>query len=1635
MSKSINTTLTFVAGRMNKTIDERLLANGEYIHAQNVRLGSTEDSEIGSVENAKGNERLTTLTYTDAANTPLSSSARCIGAYEDSASNTIYWMVHDPAFLLGGVTYKLDMIVSYNTMTQALIYHVVSIATGGNTTLNFNPAYLITGISLVDDLFFWTDDFNPPRKINVTRGYPYPTPANVDQITAEELNVIKKPPAESPEVTTAETAGQENFMEGRFICFAYRYRYEDGEYSATSQFSAPAFVPGNFQFSPDAFLNDGMLNINNSATIIFNSGNELVKEVDLLFKEADSNIIKVIERINKDEVGYLDNTVYNYFFDNSKIYTVLPESEILRLYDNVPKKAKAQTLMGNRLVYGNYTEGYDLLDADGQRVNLTYQVEHISTPIEEDDLTPTLSSYTYNNLSGSSPTIPNASLNINTAGINLEAGGVLVVGLKLTHHSFTQAAGTAMPDAPADEVYVNLAFTLPQDYVNGFALATSTAFGANVGTTTVCTPIEYPTCSFSSSWSEVFNCTVPNAHTTPASPAAGSCATCTPVDTLNRFLSGYDFNFTSGQGIQISAVATAPDEFNLIIPAILYIDTNAAPPMATDPLDPCNTGNPLYPFTQAVWQYYEITQADVSYRNISVPRSLHSDRGYEVGIVYMDEYNRSTQSLVSATNTMYVPCSASIDQNVAKITIPTDMKAPAWAKRYKFVMKPDVLGFNTIFSNIVYTATETNYGYVLLEGENAAKVEEGDVLRLKTDIDGAIGTCLEITVLEKKVQPRDFLNIGGTDPGTISQLVPMPGAYMKINNNNFNSVMPEDSYYLPGQKSQTQSSGGECPKIGYPFSEYDATAVQWNPVDLPAGSRVRMDMRWERKGSRQGESACERREAEFEKWFTVSQDYSNAKAWWDGDNIEESVTGDPNVVFDYWYVGAGDCDIANSYNSTLLTPGGGYATLNDAQNAIACEHCTNNFQWWDGGTAAGLYLIVTGTRACAGASYRKKLRSSLRITFEIYKADNVLVFETKPGDALPDVWYEGEASYPIDANGFHLGNIGRYGTANQDQTALVPGIIFSQFFNCYAFGNGVESYRIKDSMKGKTFSLGNRAYSTAGQDAGEADRFADLTYSGVINDESNVNKLNEFNLGLSNFKPLEDSYGEVMKLDGRRTDILVLQQHKISYVLAGKDLLSDAGGGGALTSVPLVLGQQVARIEEYGISDNPESYVQYGPDKFFTDEKRGAVLQLKGSSMENEQLKVISETGMRSWFRDQFIDPTYVGAQKLGGFDPYMNEYVLTINDIDLPLVQPCIGCGLQFSIDMSVTPTWSHCIDVGEVVGDVVITWQVTSPGTWSGVVTYSSVVTPIAPTAVSGSITITKSAPFPTTLTVDGLATVGSPVIDFTVGCPAPETLTVIMVCLTNDWEAGQTIHNQTNFTNNGPPIFTSSLMPADSSSPVTFLSGTDNPLVSQYQVFTGPQGTSGIPLDNSTVYMRTRVIGSDTFVFDNTPPGVDKYYWLRTNTLYNNTPTDISNLMAAIAAAGASAGPLTVDASLAPAQYFASFNSGNVGNYLYLVYDYRDSTEVELCYVAPSGSVSDDIREACCDCFACDTGCTQFNINWTYGPATKIIYVSCAGVPGQGATIFPGTGISICVAPGTTFVVTAGGGISSSVGACNC
>ena len=77
---------SFVKGRMNKSVDERLIIQGEYVDALNVRLGATETTEVGAVENSRGNEALTILRFRNVA---LSDSALCIGALEDGMNSTI----------------------------------------------------------------------------------------------------------------------------------------------------------------------------------------------------------------------------------------------------------------------------------------------------------------------------------------------------------------------------------------------------------------------------------------------------------------------------------------------------------------------------------------------------------------------------------------------------------------------------------------------------------------------------------------------------------------------------------------------------------------------------------------------------------------------------------------------------------------------------------------------------------------------------------------------------------------------------------------------------------------------------------------------------------------------------------------------------------------------------------------------------------------------------------------------------------------------------------------------------------------------------------------------------------------------------------------------------------------------------------------------------------------------------------------------------------------------------------------------------------------------------------------------------------------------------------------------------------
>jgi hypothetical protein len=1468
-----NLTRNFIAGRMNKVVDERLLPDGEYVDAMNVRMGSTENSEIGVISNTKGNLPLTSLAYLDG--TPLSVNARCIGALEDSARETIYWFVHDPDFPIGA-TGKLDLIVSFNVLTGILNYHIISIDDGGgvNTTLNFNSTYLITGVNLIEDLLFFTDDYNAPREIDVKKSYANPV-GDVDQFLAESILVIKKPPVESPTIQMITTSGQENYLEDRFISFAYRYEYENGEYSATSQWSDVAFIPNPFSFSINSMLNEGMTNFANTAIINYNSGGPLVIGIDLLFKQSANNTIKVIEKLNKANLGLADDQVYQYTFTNSKIFTVLSDAEILRLYDNVPLFAKAQTIMGNRLMYGNYVEGYDLVDKNGQDLKLEYSTSLITETIGLTDIPDTTDSGNYS-IDGSL-SIPNSVVYIDLADANLIAGSFLSLTITFSHQSFS---GT-LPDPveTTDNTEVTFDFFLNRDYTSVYDLASSTEFQEAVGVASNILPVYDATPGAETScdgitFTDAVNCILPN-----------------NLDALQKFESGIS---AVNQPIAI-ITSPASSQIGLQLCAMKYVD---------DPVTP----------TGYVYEYYTISFADATFQEIGNPRSLHSNRGYEVGIVYMDEFNRASTALVSPNNTVHIPCGYSANKNSIQAIIPITQRAPYWAKRYKFVIKPDEENYETIYCNLFFTDPETNAVWFYLEGENTKKVEIGDRLIVKADTDGPKQNCAYATVLDKASKEAGFI-----EPVGFEDVVVPSGLYVKINPNSFSAVLDPDAIIALGKKSRCAPRGGNYRILSYTVNVEDpANPGMYIDYDIPAGSIINLSLNWGRAGVG---GSCERRGYLLERRLTASTDYDNFIDWWFGDNVAQILNTGTSKD--------GSTELEFIPSLGILTQ----TNFNTMYLQFYRDPVTNQ-----------AILQMSSGKSCTGVGYPNSRKYCVIADIEVFRAADLVIFETEPQDALPDIFFENNLSFAIDEDGNHLGNV-----QDQDIAGGVPAIIDTQFFNCFSFGNGAESYKIRDSIIGRPFNLGERVTTVAEQDYEEVDRFSDITYSGNFNLETNVNRLNEFNKGLSNYKNCEASFGEIFILDGRETDVLTLQEDKISYVLAGKNLLSDASAGNIVTATPEVLGTQIARVEKYGISFNPESYVQWGYDRFFTDAKRGAVIQLKGDSGPGDQLVVISEQNMRTWFRDTFNDS--FNNQKLGGFDPYMNEYVLSINDELLPINPECLDCGITQTFTLSIgeekLKEVSFCFDLGPTVGLAEISWVVNSvvpsiDGAFQVSVEYDGTIVSSSFTDLDGSLFIDKNNISVQTATVT-IYYQKDVVLSLTAGCCQSEELNIVQVVVTNDFEAGKTIHAQYRYEDGsfiGPLI----------SNLVVFGSGTSIPIVSRYNISTGFVGTGGFPTELSTMRLSTNKIVPDDYDFD---IAQDKFRYLRTNVLYNNNDADIQALLAAstIATPNSGSSPLFYADFIVPA-------SSN-GNYLYLIWDLRDANPVDLCY-------SDiDANDACCNC----------------------------------------------------------------------
>ena len=176
--------------------------------------------------------------------------------------------------------------------------------------------------------------------------------------------------------------GDPSFLEDKYVRFSYRFKYDDNEYSLMAPFTQIAYIPKQKGYfiagnEVDAYrstiLNWFENNVNNIELIVpfpdkvGNLTNSYkIQEVDILYKDSDSNAIKVFETIPISAINIPINANNSYYvqpYQSQKPYKTLSEDQTVRVYDKVPVRAKAQEVAGNRVIYGNYYDKYTSLSS------------------------------------------------------------------------------------------------------------------------------------------------------------------------------------------------------------------------------------------------------------------------------------------------------------------------------------------------------------------------------------------------------------------------------------------------------------------------------------------------------------------------------------------------------------------------------------------------------------------------------------------------------------------------------------------------------------------------------------------------------------------------------------------------------------------------------------------------------------------------------------------------------------------------------------------------------------------------------------------------------------------------------------------------------------------------------------------------------------------------------------------------------------------------------------------------------------------------------------------------------------------------------------------------------------------------
>jgi len=1184
---------TFIQGKMNKDLDERLVPNGQYRDAQNIQVSTSEGSDVGAVENILGNTKKNLRSTGPDVFWQSSFGLQnpvCIGVIKDSQNEKIYWF-------LNSADSSTDAIVEYDQTTGIVAPILVDV----NGVLNFNKLNLITGVNILEGLLFFTDDISEPKVINisafkagstdfVTQTNIYGAPFVLENVTVIvkspniQATVLAEPslvggnatgitPVETGQLNfntgtptfkpvapgtvytsvafsaavlfdsivevslTAQAVNESNIIENyEVICslsniaanglsgdltvisassnvpdkvipwsmlliesdpifrndfprFSYRWRYSNGEYSTYAPFTKAAFVPNKFQYLSSNGFNEGMDNVTRKITLSnFQSPGSGVENIDILYKSTVSNNIYVLQTIDLS-AGALNTFVIT----DELLGNVVESSQLLRPWDNVPKKAKSQEVIGNRIVYGNYLQNYDV----------------------------------------------NAAVDITAAQVN-------------------------------------------------------------------------------------------SAHTNP----------------------GYGLqSIKTDRTYQIGI--TFIDEFNRESP--VFTNKDASQVVEIKNSEKSNTFTAQLNSTPPSWatafKYY-IKEPTAEYYNLALDRFYDSEDGNVWLSFPSSEVNKIREGeymLLKKQHDASLPVKS---QNRYKI-LDVRSEAPAYVSNQKAIAARTSAatranGFIVGKKEISFIAPRNDFAeefYNLFNNQSSVQFLSGVYTSKIYDVESGGPGAVDLlgSSNEAQVFGITISEPLATQDSWLQNLPTPPQALEVLLYNKSNQFLPEfqGRFFAKINKNQTFIDNVEVP-----FTQNSSNII----VD-------------------KSESVLTQ---------NTNTDFSQVMAW--TDLYYSSST--PSVTFKAPTPGDADWTLAVAINIPntgskidmlkALQPGTDVRFFDSNNNfsrvytiltsnmpangtlPLATQYTRNN----PPGGSGGFYADIVMTSLYDDTIVPNGIQIvSERVSpdTDVLSSTNPAVFETEPNDiADVDIYYEVGKALPIaDA-----GNVNTL-----------------DWFNCYSFGNGVESDRIRDDFNAPQMGNGVRVSSTLDEPYEEERRASSLIFSGIFNSTSGVNNTNQFLAAENITKDLNPTYGSIQKLHARDTDLIALLEDKCFKILANKDALFNADGNTNVTSNANVLGQTIPFVGEYGISKNPESFASFGFRAYFTDKARGAVMRLS-----RDGLTDISDKGMSYFFQDGL--KTNVNPNIIGAYDSDAGSYNVVVGGEGVSFKEKSDGWNTRLSYD-----------------------------------------------------------------------------------------------------------------------------------------------------------------------------------------------------------------------------------------------------------------------------------------------------------------------------------------------------------------